>query len=208
MILKADEIANRLKSRKLVIAPSPCKKLEDLCSSGNASIDLRLGTWFLTLRHARLSHLELQIRSKSLVDVQHEKVTRNQQLTKLQYVRFGDEYFLHPGKFVLGITLEWLRLPANLAAYVIGKSSLGRKGLIIATATGVHPGYTGCITLELSNVGEIPVALTPGMQICQIFFHSTNESNTISTSRYDMKRIPVLGSGKIDPIVDSLSKAF
>src|SRR5262245_18868742 len=93
------------------------------------------------------------------------------QLNKTHYVRFGDKYILHPGSFVFGVTLEWLRLPGDLAAYVIGRSSWGRRGLIIATATGVHPGFKGCLTLALTNVGEIPIAIKPGMETCQLFLH-------------------------------------
>ena len=128
----------------LVITPSP--ELADLNTSGSASIDLRLGTWFVSLRQARMPCLEV------------DDPSLGAQFTKNHYVRFGDSYFLHPRSFVLGTTLEWIRLPRDLAAYVIGKSSWGRRGLIIATATGVHPGFKGCLTLELTNVGEIPIA--------------------------------------------------
>jgi dCTP deaminase len=65
--------------------------------------------------------------------------------------------------------LEWIHLPHNLSAYVVGRSSWGRDGLIIATAIGVHPGYSGIITLEISNIGEIPVYLRPGVTIAQLF---------------------------------------
>jgi deoxycytidine triphosphate deaminase len=76
---------------------------------------------------------------------------------------------LHPGQFVLGETLEWIRLPKNLVAFVIGKSTWGRDGLIIATAIGVHPNFSGILTLEISNVGEIPIYLYPGLAIAQLF---------------------------------------
>jgi len=88
-------------------------------------------------------------------------------LLKHHYVHFGKEYFLHPRCFVLGVTLEWFKLPSWLGAYVIGKSSWGRRGLLIATASGVHPGFTGCITLEITNVAEVPIAIRPGMMIGQ-----------------------------------------
>jgi dCTP deaminase len=74
-------------------------------------------------------------------------------------VPFGQQFILHPSAFALGVALEWVRLVSDLAAEVIGKSSLGRHGIIIATATAVHPGSSGCLTLEIANPGEIPVIL-------------------------------------------------
>ena len=79
---------------------------------------------------------------------------------------------LHPGQFVLGETLEWVHLPKDLVAFVIGKSTWGRDGLIIATAIGVHPYWSGILTLEISNVGEIPIYLYPGLAIAQLFIAS------------------------------------
>jgi dCTP deaminase len=73
------------------------------------------------------------------------------------FVPFGQKFVLHPGRFALGSTLEWLRLPATMSGYVTGKSSLGRHGLIIETAAGIHPSFSGCLTLELANVGEVPL---------------------------------------------------
>jgi dCTP deaminase len=65
-----------------------------------------------------------------------------------------------------------VKLPADLAAYVIGRSTWGRLGLIVATAIGVHPGFAGCITCELRNLGETPLVLYPGQTIGQLFLHS------------------------------------
>jgi dCTP deaminase len=133
------------------------------------------------------------------------------QLIETHYVPFGDEYYLHPQAFVLGITLEWIRLPGNLAAYVIGKSSLGRRGLIIATATGVHPGFRGCLTLELGNLGETPIAITPGMKICQIFLHEvkTLNLNLVDQSQFVGSRKPRLGKVRLedDEIAYKLARA-
>lgn len=105
--------------------------------------------------------------------------------------------------------MEWLRLPKDLSAYVIGKSSWGRRGLIIATATGVHPGFPGCLTLELTNVGEIPISLKPGIEICQIFFHEVCKpvSKHIEQSQFVGSRRPKLGKIKLDIIADKLAKA-
>ncbi len=87
----------------LVITPSP--ELADLNTSGSASIDLRLGTWFVSLRQARMPYLEV------------DDPSLGAQFTKDHYVRFGDSYFLHPRSFVLGTTLEWIRLPRDLMMY-------------------------------------------------------------------------------------------
>ena len=156
MILKADRIAALLKESEeskdpLVIAPTP--DIHDIETSGSASVDLRLGTWLASLRNNRVSLLDV-LQTDSQVPAESE-------LVKSHYVPFGKKYILQPRTFVLGITLEWIRLPSKIAGYVIGKSSLGRRGLIIATATGVHPGFTGCLTLEISNVGEVPIAIKP-----------------------------------------------
>ena len=78
---------------------------------------------------------------------------------------------LHPGDFVLGTTKEHVEIPHDLVAAVEGRSSLGRLAVIVhATAGWIDPGYHGEITLELSNLGAAPVALTPGMRVCQLVF--------------------------------------
>jgi len=217
----------------LVICPQP--DLEKLRTSGSASVDLRLGCWLASMRGNRLSLLEIsgkgpteiqkldaEIRrllpsleksGKGLAEIRRllpllEMCARNpseSEVTKSHYVPFGRRYLLHPRSFVLGITLEWIRLPSKMAGYVIGKSSLGRRGLIIATATGVHPGFTGCLTLEISNVGEVPISLRPGMRICQIFLHKV-ESRTRDVDKTGLmgQRKPILGSVSLDPVADQL----
>ena len=92
-------------------------------------------------------------------------------LTRLVEVDPSDGFVLHPGEFVLGSTLEAVTLPDDLAARVEGKSSLGRLGLLThATAGFVDPGFTGHVTLELSNVATLPILLYPGMKIGQLAF--------------------------------------
>src|SRR5260370_19384734 len=190
MILGADYIAKRLKEGKksgtkdpLVITPTP--DLNKLISSGSASIDLRLGTWFVTLRQSRMTHLAPDDRMPK----------SRPQLAKTHHVRFGNEYTIHPRNFVLSSTLEWIRLPRDMAAYVIGRSSWGRRGLIIATATGEHPGFTGCLTLELTNVGELPICIYPGMPICQLFFNQVKagRSAAVDPSQFVCSSKPAVG---------------
>jgi dCTP deaminase len=201
MILRAERIAALLgegekaeSTDPLVITPTP--DLDVLAKSGSASVDLRLGTWFLNLRHTRMSHLSI------------EKQGTAAQLTKMHYVPFGQNYFLHPKSFVLAVTLEWIRLPRTLAAYVVGRSGWGRRGLIIATAIGVHPGFKGCLTLELSNVGELPIAITPGTTICQLFLHSADAtSEEVDKSAFVGYRKPSLGTLQQDEIARLLAQA-
>ncbi len=93
------------------------------------------------------------------------------ELTRLVEVDSGESFVLHPGEFVLGSTLEEVSLPDDVAARVEGKSSLGRLGLLThATAGFVDPGFTGHVTLELSNVATLPIVLHPGMKIGQLCF--------------------------------------
>ena len=201
-MLRADHLFEMLRQGTtaedpLVITPSPMPP-EDERSS--ASVDLRLGTWFVSLRAARMKSVG--------VDAPGHPA----QLTAQHYVAFGDHYILHPRGFVLGITLEWIRLPATIGAYVTGKSSWGRRGLVIATATGVHPGYTGCLALELTNVGELPIELQPGMRICQLFLHaaatdSSSGTRAAKSSQFVGYRIPVLGSIQPDEVAEKLAAA-
>lgn len=92
-------------------------------------------------------------------------------LTRLVEVEQGESFVLHPGEFVLGSSFEQVTLPDDIAARVEGKSSLGRLGLLThATAGFVDPGFTGHVTLELSNVATLPIVLHPGMKIGQLCF--------------------------------------
>lgn len=202
MILKSDRIAELLKnptnsSDPLVVTPRP--DLDALRDSGSSSIDLRLGTWFLALRQSRSSLLDISQKA--------EDSPGENRLTRRYYVPFGKDYILHPRCFVLGVTMEWLRFPENLAGYVVGKSSWGRRGLVIATAIGVHPGFAGCLTLEITNLGEMPIKIMPGMQICQLFLHQvTTESEEVQRSAFAVKRRPTLGKVRPDSMAEQLAE--
>src|SRR5262245_30849133 len=115
MLLKEQQIRACLQrsfaADPLVITPLAADPDRNGVDAGAASVDLRLGTWFLELRRARL---EIVRASSSHQD---------HRLTKAHYVPFGSEYILHPRAFVLGVTLEWIRLPADIGGYVIGRSS-------------------------------------------------------------------------------------
>jgi dCTP deaminase len=204
LILRSEKIAELLeladdqgKRDPLVIVPFP--NLEKLKTEGSGSVDLRLGTWFVSPRTPRIPALEIDPAGEAPF-----------QLTETHYVRFGDTYYLHPHSFVLGITLEWLRIPKDLCGYVVGKSSLGRRGLIIATATSVHPGFTGCLTLELTNVGEIPIAIKPGMFVCQLCLHSASDPaarDLGDRSQFNGSRRPAIGRYKLDELATALANA-
>ena len=109
------------------------------------------------------------------------------ELTRLVEVSSDDGFVLHPGEFVLGSTLETVTLPDDLAARVEGKSSLGRLGLLThATAGFVDPGFSGHVTLELSNVATLPIILWPGMKIGQLCFFrlSSPAENPYGSAKY------------------------
>lgn len=203
MILTAAQIASEVQDPPdaddpLIITPFP--NIAEHKNSGSASIDVRLGCWFLACRPSRVGMLNIYKEGEGNQD--------EARLTKSYYVPFGEQFVLHTKAFVLGASLEWIRLPNNRAAYVVGRSSWGRRGLIIATATGVHPGFTGCLTLELYNAGEIPIIIKPGTTICQIFIHQVEcgKSNRVDRSPFIGMRKPMLGTIKLDPIADKLAK--
>ena|SRR5947207_2106741 len=227
MILSANRIAGRMtstdgkdRSDPLVITPYP--ELDELKRKGSASVDLRLGTWFNTVRQSKVpilvveDELSTAARKANLTDEQIKILEEflpsassptESNLAKMHYVPFGSRFILHPGNFVLGVTLEWIRLPQDLAGYVVGKSSWGRRGLIIATAAGVHPGFTGCLTLELSNCNEIPISIKPGMRICQLFLHSVDSQlEVINDSPHSYSRRPRLGKMELDNVAKKLAE--
>jgi dCTP deaminase len=98
-------------------------------------------------------------------------------LTELVTVSDGEPFVLHPGEFVLGQTLERVRIPDDLVARLEGKSSLGRLGLVIHSTAGfVDPGFEGNLTLELSNLANLPITIYEGMPIGQISFMRMDEA--------------------------------
>lgn len=201
MLLKGKDLLGRMNRgvennpRSISVTPTP-NDINNLERTGEAAIDLRLGRWFRTLRQSRVTALELANPAQAA----HNEAA----YTKEYFVPFDRTFVLHPHKFVLGITLEWLSMPYCLAGYVTGKSSLGRRGLIIETAAGIHPGFSGCLTLELTNVGEAPLALRPGMKVCQVFFHVTSDDMEKTQSQFNGRCRPTLGALREDSIVEQL----
>jgi dCTP deaminase len=95
-------------------------------------------------------------------------------------VPLGQGLWLHPQQFVLGATLEFLRIPPTLGAYILGRSSWGRVGLLVATAVVVQPGFAGALTLELVNAGDSPIKLYPGLKIAQLTVHSLSDKTSFA----------------------------
>jgi dCTP deaminase len=126
-----------------------------------SSVDIRVDRLFRVFRNNRASFID---------------VKKEQDLTELVEIDESEPFILHPGEFVLGSTLERVRLPDDLVARLEGKSSLGRLGLLIHSTAGfVDPGFDGHVTLELSNVANLPITLYYGMKIGQVSFMQLSE---------------------------------
>jgi deoxycytidine triphosphate deaminase len=152
--LSYEELLNRIvtsSGERLVVTP-----LLPEAASG-ASLDLRLGNSFIVFVRSRTA-------SFNPLDGEQDprRVQRSMQLS------WGDTFVLHPAELVLAATLEYLVLPGDLSAQVVSRSSYGRLGLLSATAVQVHPHFHGCLTLELVNLGTVPLVLTPGERIAQL----------------------------------------
>ena len=151
MILSDRTIREELAAGRIVIDP-----LDESCVQPS-SVDLRLDRLFRVF----LNH------TMPVIDVKQDL----EDLTRLVEIDEGDAFILHPGEFVLGSTYERVSLPDDLVARIEGKSSLGRLGLLIHSTAGfIDAGFSGHITLELSNVANLPITLYPGMKIGQVSF--------------------------------------
>jgi dCTP deaminase len=148
-----------------------------------SSIDVRLDRYFRVFANHRYTHIDPAEQQDDLTELVEPK---------------GDEPFiLHPGEFVLGSTLEVITLGDDLASRLEGKSSLGRLGLLTHSTAGfIDPGFSGHVTLELSNVANLPIKLYPGMkigQICVLQLSSPSEhpyGSSVYGSRYQDQRGP------------------
>lgn len=143
---------------------SPLLDAADQVKPGQSSVDVRLGFEFCLVgasAYGAIGELNPTL----------ERPESFEGLYKRQYVPFGSCLVIHPHQFMLAQTLEYIRLPSDLMAYVVGRSTWGRLGLIVATAVGIHPNFAGSLTLELRNLGETPLTLYPGQTIAQLFFH-------------------------------------
>ena len=156
MILSDRDIRSRLERGDLQIAPLQDRELQ----IQPASVDLRLGNEFIVYKPGQIACLDP--RDPATLTAATETVA----------VAADSAFILHPGEFALGSTVERVAIPRDLVARVDGRSSVGRLAVVVhATAGFIDPGFAGQITLELSNLGRIPVRLYPGMRIAQIVLH-------------------------------------
>jgi len=166
--------ASTLKQRwgeELIVTP-----LLSQSQIGRAAVDLRLGTQFIIPRAGDLASFDPD-------SLGPEEVRRMQ-----EYVNkaSGHDFVLHPRRLVLGQTLEYIVLPKDMCGMVLSRSRYGRLGLVVATAIFVHPGWKGCLTLELVNYGDIPIQLHCGSGVAQLVLFSSSRADyveKISTSR-------------------------
>ena len=177
MILSDRTIREALAQKRIVIDP-----LDDSCIQPS-SIDVKVSNLFRVFRN----------HTASTIDVKRDL----SELTELVEIDQDGVFMLHPGEFVLGSTLERIGLANDLVGRVEGKSSLGRLGLLIHSTAGfIDAGFDGHITLELSNVANLPVKLFPGMkigQLCLIKLSSPAEhpyGSAVYGSRYQGQRGP------------------
>lgn len=162
-ILNGHDIQTRINEsdyqKKLVVTP-----LLSAEQIGPASIDVRLGSSIVI---PRKTYVEKQDVTDPNVIGQVEN-----RLYDRTSLRPQTSFMLHPNQLILGVTFEYMSLPADLFAVIMSRSSWGRLGLVVATAAAVQPGYQGCLTLELVNLSESPIALYPGLPIGQLVFHT------------------------------------
>jgi deoxycytidine triphosphate deaminase len=151
VLLSDRDIRAELDSGRVVLEPYEPAMIQP------ASIDVRLDRWFRLFDNHKYT----------VIDPAQEQP----ELTRLVEVAGDQAFVLHPGEFVLASTYEKVTLPDDVAARLEGKSSLGRLGLLTHSTAGfIDPGFSGHVTLELSNVATLPITLWPGMKIGQLCF--------------------------------------
>jgi dCTP deaminase len=128
-----------------------------------SSVDVRVDRYFRVFRNSRYPFIDVK--------------TNQEDLTEVVEVTEDEAFILHPGEFVLGSTLERITLPEDVVGRLDGKSSLGRLGLLIHSTAGfIDPGWDGHVTLELSNVANLPITIYAGMKIGQLSFVQLTEA--------------------------------
>jgi dCTP deaminase len=157
-ILTKETILKRLKEDLII---RPILDIEDQVEE--SSINIRLGTKLIVTRRTEYGVLQPSELSASLIRKFQAKL----------YYRFGQRFLLHPRQLILASTFEFIGLPNNLSAHVLSRSRYGRAGLMVATATYVHPGWKGTLTLELFNYGDVPIELECGAPIAQLVIEET-----------------------------------
>ena len=186
MVLSDGDIRAEIEAGRIVLEPYVPEAVQP------SSVDLHLDNRFRVLRNSRYPY----------IDVREEQP----ELTELVEIRDDEPFILHPGEFVLGSTLERVELPNDLVARLEGKSSLGRLGLLIHSTAGyVDPGWEGNLTLELSNVANLPITLYDGMKIGQISFQRLSSPVEMA---YGDSRLGSRYRGQRDPTASLYHRDF
>jgi len=181
-VLSDRDIRKHLHSGELVIT-----NLSDV-QIGASSVDLTLGNKFLVFKNSDVTHINPE-------DYDKDKIMNS-------IIKVNEPFIIHPGEFVLGATTEYIKIPDFLVGRLDGRSSFGRLGIIVhSTAGSVHPGFEGQLTLEIANISKLPVALHPGIRICQITFQTLTSAvekpyNKNPESKYNNQTGPLVS--KID----------
>ena len=177
MLLSDRDISAEIKDNRIIVKPFDEKMIQP------SSIDVRLDRFFRVFENHKYSEINPSIEQDDL--------------TREVIVDPEDSFILHPGEFVLASTYEVITLPDDIAGRLEGKSSLGRLGLLTHSTAGfIDPGFSGHITLELSNVANLPVRLFPGMKIGQLCLIKLSSpalhpyGSAIYGSRYQGQRGP------------------
>jgi dCTP deaminase len=157
MVLSDRTIARLLAEGRIEIDPYEPSLLQP------SSVDVRVDRFFRVFHNARYPYIDVKLPQEELTEL-------------VEIPEDGQPFILHPGEFVLGSTLERVRLPDDLVARLEGKSSLGRLGLLIHSTAGfIDPGWDGHVTLELSNVATLPITIYYAMKIGQLSFVQLTE---------------------------------
>jgi dCTP deaminase len=159
-----------------------------------SSMDLRLGKHFKIYEHAKVPFLD-PLNPEGFKDMTKLITIENE----------GEPFIVQPGEFVLGVTHEKIKIADDLVARVEGRSSLGRLGIIVHSTAGfVDAGFEGTITLEITNINRMPVALYPGMRVCQLAFETMSSKADVpyyakATSKYQGQVMPQESMISVDP---------
>jgi len=173
------DIEKFLNDGKLVITPRPPES-----AISGVSVDLRLGNSFRVFKEHTTPFIDLS-GPREEVNASLENV-----MSKEIIIQEGDAFYLHPTELALAVTLEDVTIPADIVAWLDGRSSLARLGLMVhVTAHRIDPGWSGKIVLEFYNSGKLPLALRPGMTICALNFEvlsapAARPYNTRKNSKY------------------------
>ena len=186
MVLSDRDIRAEIEAGRIVIDPYIPEAVQP------SSVDLHLDRRFRVFRNSRYPYIDVR--------------ADQPELTELVEIAGDDPFILHPGEFVLGSTFERVQLPNDLVARLEGKSSLGRLGLLIHSTAGyVDPGWEGNLTLELSNVANLPITLYDGMKIGQISFQRLSSPAEVG---YGDARIGSKYRGQRDPTASLYHRDF